>query len=533
MAHRITTKYYLLGILLLSVISFTIENEITERSVIAADMELSARKNLIEVWYPKSVDTVYGGFLSTFNYKFEPLGPQDKMIVTQSRHVWSNSKAAIFFKNSDYKEYAAQGVKFLRDVMWDKTYGGFYTLVDRQGHVKRFVSPKDSYGNAFAIYALSAYYQASGDTNALNLAKNTFFWLEKNSHDTKNKGYFQHLSREGFPIKRTTNTPSTAELGYKDQNSSIHLLEAFTELYTVWPNALLRERLLEMFYLVRDKITTPQSYLNLFFQTDWTPVSTRDSSYKSILKHRGLDHVSFGHDIETAYLLIEASLILGLKDHSATLQKGKSVVDHALNFGYDYKLGGFYDEGYYFKDKPGVTIIKDSKTWWAQAEGMNTLLLMSEHFPKDKQDYYGKFKQMWRYINVYLIDKEHGDWYMGGIDKEPEMKLALKGQIWKGTYHNFRALMNCITHLKPDHIAPQVPSTAKVITSVDKVFLKWAKSTDDQNLIGYNIYLNGERIGFTPLDSFQIEGYKKGIAYSVKAIDFQGNQSTTRIATIN
>src|SRR6187431_2923282 len=127
-----TTKHYILGISMLFILSCTFVNK-KERSEIAAEMDKSARKNLIDVWYPKAVDTLYGGFLSTFNYKFEPVEPQDKMIVTQARHIWSNSKASIFFKDPAYKHYAAHGVKFLRDVMWDETYGGFYTLVNRQG----------------------------------------------------------------------------------------------------------------------------------------------------------------------------------------------------------------------------------------------------------------------------------------------------------------------------------------------------------------------------------------------------------------
>lgn len=530
MTNKTIIRHCISGIVLLFILSFKIVDD-KERSDIAMDLEKSAKKYLINVWYPKALDTVYGGYLSTFNYRFEPAEPQDKMIVTQSRHIWSNAKAAIFFKDAVYKRYAAHGVQFLRDKMWDKTYGGFYTLTDRRGNVKKFTSYKDSYGNAFAIYALAAYYQASGDTSALNLAKTTFWWLENNSHDGKNKGYFQHLSREGVPIRRTASTPTTSELGYKDQNSSIHLLEAFTELYTVWPDSLLRDRLLEMFYLVRDKITSPQGYLTLFFEADWTPVSTRDSSYTSILKHRGLDHISFGHDIETAYLLIEASHILGLKDHALTLKKGKIMVDHALKSGYDHQLGGFYDEGYYFKEKPGITIIKDSKNWWAQAEGMNTLLLMSEHFPADKLNYFGKFKQMWTYIDTYLIDKQYGDWYMGGIDKQPQMKQALKGQIWKGTYHNFRALMNGVTHLKPDHIAPEIPASAKIGINANDAIFSWSKSSDNHNLVGYNIYEDGKRIGFSPLTSFHIKGFKTGRVYSVKAIDFYGNQSPAQVAT--
>ena len=146
-------------------------------------------------------------------------------------------------------------IHFLRDVMWDKTYGGFYSMVDRQGKDKSDPKvPKNAYGNAFAIYALAAYYKASGDTGALNLAKKSFLWLEKHSYDPLHKGYYQHLKRDGTPIIRDETIPSTSDIGYKDQNSSIHLLEAFTELYGVWKHDIVRKRLQEMLYLIRDKI---------------------------------------------------------------------------------------------------------------------------------------------------------------------------------------------------------------------------------------------------------------------------------------
>jgi mannobiose 2-epimerase len=158
--------------------------------------------------------------------------------------------------------------------------------------------------------------------------------------------------------------------------------------------------------------------------------------------------VSFGHDVETAYLMLEATEALGNKHDEKTIAIGKKMVDHALKNGWDNELGGFYDEGYYFKDKPGVTIIWESKNWWAQAEGLNTLLLLSDEYPNDPMQYYKHFTKLWQYVQTYLIDHEHGDWYEEGLDKEPQRKTALKAQIWKGTYHNFRALINCINRIE-------------------------------------------------------------------------------------
>ncbi len=525
MTHLSIVKFSVTAIAVPAIILFFSYKQADEKQQLAKEMQASMVNNLLKPWYPKSFDEQYGGFVSSFSYNFTPTADQGKMIVTQARHTWSNSKAAEMFPEVAYYQHGAKhGFEYLKNVMWDKQYGGFYTYVDQRGNVKpnRFAA-KEAYGNSFAIYALAAYYQLSGDTSALNLAIADFTWLDKHSHDPIFKGYFQHMERDGTPMVRDKNTPSTAELGYKDQNTSIHLLESFTELYTVWPDKHLKERLNEMFLLVRDTITTPKGYLKLYFTRNWTPVSFKDSTTSVILLHRGLDHVSFGHDVETAYLLLEASHTLGLKNDTTTLKIAKRMLDHALTNGWDAHSGGFYDEGYYFKDKPEITIIADTKNWWAQAEGLNTLLLMSDYYPTDKLHYFQKFKQLWAYVQTYLIDHENGDWYQGGIDKQPELKTALKGQIWKGTYHNLRALINCIQRLQPDKIAPTQPQNAIMVGSKT---LTWRPSSDNDHVLGYNIYLNKARIGFTPLTTYKLaDNIKTRQSFIIKAIDLQGNES--------
>jgi len=418
-----------------------------ERLQIANEIENSIQHEMLNKWYPQNMDTLYGGFITTFTYDFRPTGDQDKFIVTQARHTWSTSKAATRYAGvAYYKTLAQNGYKFLRDVMWDKTYGGFYTMVGRKGNV--IDSTKNAYGNAFAIYSIAAYYKASKDPTALAFAQEAFMWLERHSHDPVHKGYYQHMQRDGTAIQRSASAPATAETGYKDQNSSIHLLEAFTELYSVWPNDLLRERLQEMLLLIRDVMIGNKAYLTLFFQPDWTPISIRDSTEAYIIAHHGLDYVSFGHNVETSYLLLEASDVLRLQNDTITLRIAKQMMDHALQNAWDNKTGGFYDAGYYFKNKPGLTIISKEKNWWSQAEAMNSLLLMSDIFPDDPVDYLDKFKQQWKYIQTYMIDHTYGDWYANGIDIDPEIKTSLKGHIWKGNYHQFRSMMNCVDRLR-------------------------------------------------------------------------------------
>ena len=426
--------------------------EDSDRLPLAEEMERALLEGLLDRWYPTAVDSLHGGFISAFTYDFIPAENQSKMIVTQARHVWTTSRAAMRYPGrAEYLDMARHGVAFLRDAMWDKKYGGFYTLVDREGNVMD--ASKTAYGNAFGIYALAAYVMASEDTTALAFAREAFLWLDTHAHDTGYGGYYQHLTREGDVIRRAPEVPSTSDLGYKDQNSSIHLLEAFTELYRVWPDPRVKVRLMEMLHLIRDTITTEKGYLTLFLHPDWTPVSFRDSSHQTIEEHHNLDHVSFGHDVETAYLMLEASHVAGLHDDTLTLRIAKRMVDHALENGWDTVAGGFYDAGYYFADQKGITITRETKNWWTQAEGLNTLLLMADLFPEDPHDYYARFKEMWTYIDRNLIDHTHGEWYAGGIDTQPEMKTAMKGHIWKAAYHQYRSLENCIGRLR-SHQSP-------------------------------------------------------------------------------
>jgi mannobiose 2-epimerase len=419
---------------------------------IVDQMERSLKYELLEAWYPESLDTLYGGFLSDFTFDWKPAGPQNKMLVAQARHLWTASEAAMFYNDDRYRQIARHAFLFLSDKMMDKEYGGFYMLLNREGELigGRNGDIKITYGNAFAIYALAAYYEMSADTSALRLACETFIWLDKYAHDPGFGGYYSILGRDGSridPGDSNAGKVNWVRTDWKDQNTSIHLLEAFTGLYKVWPDSLLRKRLMEMLVLIRDTITNNRGSLTLYLKEDWMPVSFRDSSEAVRKLNYYFDHISFGHDVEAAYLLSEASQILGIENDTVTARIAKRMVDHALKNGWDNKKGGFYDAGYCFSDADPVTIINDAKVWWTQAEGLNTLLLMSTLYPGDSK-YYNDFVKQWEYIDKYLIDHEHGGWYEEGLDNSKDKLRAPKGYDWMINYHNARALMNCIQMLK-------------------------------------------------------------------------------------
>lgn len=405
-------------------------------------------------WYPLSIDTTYGGFFSDLNYKWELDGRQDKMIVTQARHVWATANAAMFYqKDNTLRDISAHGVRFLKTKMWDPEFGGFYDLVDREGKPieENGEIVKLAYGNAFAIYGLSAYCRASGDTAALALAKTAFLWLDKHSYDPQYGGYFQFMSRDGSPMR-----DGYRGVAPKDQNSMIHLLEAFTELYKVWPDSLVGARLYSLLRIVRDTITTDRGHLTLFLKRDWTPVTFRQSKSSVNQQAFELDHVSWGHDVETAYLMREASEALGIKNDTVTLKVGKRMVDYALMDGWDNDHGGIYDGGYYFDGESRATVVRKTKEWWVQVEALNSFLLMSDLFPDDTIHYYDKFCKQWDFCKNYVIDYEHGGWYWGGTDIVPNNKFSPKGSIWKCNYHTSRGLINCINRLEEETLPREV-----------------------------------------------------------------------------
>ncbi len=419
------------------------------KATLIQEMHQSLEKDILSNFYPRVIDNEYGGYISNWTWDWDPMDRQAKMVVTQARHIWTSSKAATFTgDNETWLPIAEHGFKYLRDVMWDSEHGGFHWMLDLEGKPITYgrekpIRYKQAYGISFAIYALAAYYEVSKDTEALELAKQAFYWLEDHAHDPEHLGYFNNLQSDGTPYKDWLGL-----IPPKDQNSSIHLMEAFSELYLVWKDPLLKKRLEEMLHLVRDVQMDERGFIYLFFEADWTPVSYRNASAEERKKHRKLDHVSFGHDIEIAYLMLEAEEVLGNEHPTKTLEIAKRITDHVLQYGWDHKHGGVWDGGYYNDAQTDCAVVMHEKGWWAQAEAMNTFQIMAELYPDDSQDYHARFIEAWNYIHTYLIDHENGGWYGEGTDQSPDIVKAAKAHLWKANYHDGRTLFNCLNRLK-------------------------------------------------------------------------------------
>jgi mannose/cellobiose epimerase-like protein (N-acyl-D-glucosamine 2-epimerase family) len=404
----------------------------------AIDETLS--RDVLAMWFPRTIDNEHGGYRSNFSREWKPYGQESKFSVFQGRMTWISSQIVLRRPalRQQYVPYVKQGVDYLTGTLWDKQYGGFYWGLSENGEISPlYTDGKQLYGMSFAVYGLASAYEATQDPRALEYAQKGFRWMEEHAHDAKNGGYFESLTRAGRPFEahpetgRIELTPGSGfPVGYKSMNTHIHLLESFTQLYEVWKDEVLRQRIEELLAIIRDKVCVDPGAMGLYFTNAWQPFP---------------DHDSYGHDVETAYLMLEAEDVLGKGYDPRTERMARMLVDHALHYGWDEKLGGFYEEGTTMGPAERKT-----KAWWVEFEGLNALLLMHERYGRQTDVYFKAFQLQWDFIRKYQIDSEfHGVYQLVGEDGKPAE--STKGAIWKAAYHDGRSLLNVTERL--NHLA--------------------------------------------------------------------------------
>jgi len=405
---------------------------------LADEVENALRQDVLGVWFPRALDNEHGGFRSDFGRDWTPgKEEQGKFSVFQARMAWISAQAVT--RRPDLREqflpYVRHGERYLADVLWDKQYGGFYWGLANDGTPSPlYTDGKHAYGLAFAIYGAASAYQATRDPRTLDLAQRGFRWLDQHAHDAKNGGYFEWLKRDGTVVHGDpTQVPNVGvpvagfPIGFKSMNSHIHLLESFAQLYEVWKDDTLRQRLEELLAVVRDRVCVEPGVMNLYFTEDWRPYP---------------DHDSYGHDVETAYLILEASAVLGREHDPKSERMARLLVDHALAYGWDDGLGGFYRDGTTF-GKPEDKL----KEWWVQMEGLNALLMMHERYGAQTGAYFAAFLKQWQFIKERQIDPQHhGVFELVAEDGTPSSPG--KGRIWKEAYHEGRSFLNVSDRLR-------------------------------------------------------------------------------------
>jgi mannobiose 2-epimerase len=390
-------------------------------------LETNLMQNIVGFWYPKTVDTTNGGYCLNHDIEGRPRGPGTKMIVTQARMVWLYSRLArAGYGGREYLDAADTGYRFLRDKMWDPAHGGFYWLVDAGGD-KKLLPGKHLYGQSFALYALSEYYRASGKQEALDLATRLFNLLEEKAHDKTFGGYLESFNEDWTPVP--AGRPSyMGDSTFKLMNTHLHLLESMTSFYRASRLPLARERLLELIRIQSVSVVRKDiGACTDKYRRDWTPVLTG-----------GFARVSYGHDLENIWLLIDACDAAGISSYPL-LDLYRALFDYSMKYGYDEAQGGFFDSGPF-----NAPADNRNKTWWVQAEALVSALDM--HRMTGDPKYLGVFQKTLDWVDAHQADWKNGEWFEV-ITPEGKPRGDKAGN-WKAGYHNGRAMIECIERLK-------------------------------------------------------------------------------------
>ena len=360
---------------------------------IEKDLEKILNENIVPFWHPGMIDVEHGGYKLNHDVRGNWGGPSDKHIVTQARTVWFFSRlAGSKYGTEEHIQAAKHGYKFLRDKMWDKEFGGFYWSVDSAGS-KATTPRKHLYGQSFGLYALSEYAIASGDPGAKSLARELFNILEFRAHDSIYGGYRESFLRDwSIPPEDDSSSMGTGP-NIKLMNTHLHLMEAMTTYCLATRDPVARERLVELIFIQSNSVVRKTiGACTDKYQLDWTP-----------LHGPNFDRVSYGHDIENVWLLMEACSAAGVNDGPLG-DLYRTAFDYSLRYGYDSTNGGFYDSG-----PINAAADRRQKVWWVQAECMVSALDMY-CLTRDTL-YFDCFSKTLDWIMKHQIDWENGDWF--------------------------------------------------------------------------------------------------------------------------
>jgi mannobiose 2-epimerase len=379
--------------------------------------------NLIPFWLERSIDSEYGGFIGQMSNDGTIDLRAPKGLILNARLLWTFSALYQFNEDNRYLDMAGRAYDYLESYFWDSRHGGTFWQVDFKGNPVD--DKKKIYGEAFYIYAMAEYCQAVNNDPALQRAKQLFELIENNSRDKIYAGYIEVCNRD-WSVAEDLRLSEKDMDEKKSMNNHLHLLEAYTNLYRIWPDTRLRERLTELIDLFDQQIVDPASgHMNHFFDETWQPKS---SNY------------TFGHDIEAGWLLCEAAEVLDnskitSRTHRLALRLARITLNEALDD----------DGGLCYEGRAGK-VTDPNREWWPQAECVVGFLNAYEL--SSDRSFLEAAQKAWLFIENYFIDKKNGEWFWRIDPKGRPDPAEPKVSQWKGPYHNVRACLETIRRLR-------------------------------------------------------------------------------------
>jgi mannobiose 2-epimerase len=389
------------------------------------ELRAAARNELVSNILPFSmnhvVDRERGGFYGYVANDNSVRSDAPKGLVQHTRMLWTFARARRVLGDSAYSAVADHARQALAGWFEDGRHGGYFWMVDAQGQPLQ--TDKLTYGQAFAIYALAEDYLSSGKAESLDRAIALYHLLQAHCQDAEQGGYFEGCRREWTPAPDlrvdTTDLPVV-----KSMNVHLHMMEAYSTLLRAWEDPGLRASLRGLVQIMLARVHNREvHHLALWFDRDWHSLSNR---------------ISYGHDIEASWLLLEAAERVGDRGlrawaRASALGMAYATLGHGLSAD-----GGLFSEG----DPSGVT--DRTRVWWPQAEAI--IGFLSAYQLNRDPRFLGAALATWRFIQKHIIDHDHGDW-LWGLDEAGNPLDREKAGPWKAAYHSGRACMEIMRRI--------------------------------------------------------------------------------------
>jgi mannobiose 2-epimerase len=378
--------------------------------------------NILPFWMRYTVDEVNGGFYGALTNDLCIMNEVERSAVLCARVLWTYATAYRVFRDEHYLQVARHAYDYLTQRFWDANYGGMYWALDYRG--KPVNDRKHVYAQAFAIYGLSEFYRATLEPDSLRLAQELFGLIETHTFDAVNQGNLECRNREWQPLDDMRLSAKDLNCT-KSMNTLLHLMEAYTNLMRVWDNAALRAKQKGLVQVFFQHIVDPQTWhLKLFFDEAWRSLS---------------DEISYGHNIEASWLLVEAAEVLGEQETLAQARATAVQMAQAV-----------YDEG---READGSVLyeltphgLQGDKHWWVQAEAV--VGFYNAYQISGQSQFAEAAERCWSYIEDKFVDHAHGDWFKL-LNREgiPDVNHVKVGP-WECPYHHSRACFEMLTRLK-------------------------------------------------------------------------------------
>ncbi len=371
---------------------------------------------IIPFW-KKLRDDEAGGYYGFMDFALNVDKKAVKGCILNSRITWFFANAYLLLKEESLLEEARHGYVFMRDYCVDRQKGGVYWSVNYDGTPKD--TTKHTYNQAFSIYALASYYDASGDESALELAMELFHLIENRCMDEI--GYQEAFDRNFVEI-RNDKLSENGVIADKTMNTLLHVFEAYTELYRVNRDAEVKKRL--------------EWILDTFADKVYNPVRRRQEVFFDREMNSILDLHSYGHDIETAWLLGRGVEILGEENYQ---EKMLPIILELTNEIYETAF-----DGNSLANECEKGVVDTNRIWWVQAETIVGFLNGCQLLP-ERKEYLEAAQAVWEFVKAHMIDKRPGSEWFWDVTQQGE---AVSGkpivEPWKCPYHNGRMCIEVI-----------------------------------------------------------------------------------------